>query len=184
MNLLSIEGSILLFFQSLRGTVLDGLISGYTRLGNAGAVWILLCLVLLCRPKYRRAGLAGLFALVWSLLLTNCLIKPLVSRTRPWLVIEGLIPLVAEHDPNSFPSGHTSASFACALAWWRTLPRRWMRSTGVALAALMGLSRLYVGVHFPTDVLCGALIGSLCGYLGWRVLLWGEKRRKDHFYTT
>ena len=75
-----------------------------------------------------------------------------------------------EHDPNSFPSGHTSASFAAASAWCRTLPRRWMGVTAVVLAALMGFSRLYVGVHFPSDVLAGVLVGLFCGWLA--CLLW------------
>ena len=86
------------------------------------------------------------------------------------LTVEGLTPLIAEHDPNSFPSGHTSASFAAASAWCRTLPRRWMGVTAVVLAALMGFSRLYVGVHFPSDVLAGVLVGLFCGWLA--CLLW------------
>ena len=82
------------------------------------------------------------------------------------------MPLVAEHDPNSFPSGHTCAAFAAASAWCRTLPRRWMKVTAVVLAALMGFSRLYVGVHFPSDVLAGMAVGLLCGWLA--CLLWRQ----------
>ena len=77
----------------------------------------------------------------------------------------GLLPLVQEPDPNSFPSGHTCSAFAAAAAWARTLPRRWMKYTGLILAAAMGLSRLYVGVHYPSDVLAGCVIGCLCGLL-------------------
>ena len=53
-----------------------------------------------------------------------------------------------------------------------------MKAAGVVMAALMGLSRLYVGVHFPADVLMGALVGALCGYLGWKTLEKLESRRK------
>ena len=73
----------------------------------------------------------------------------------------GLIPLVDERDPNSFPSGHTCAAFAAGMSWVRALPRRWMRVLSAVLAVCMGLSRLYVGVHYPSDVLAGAVIGSL-----------------------
>ena len=109
-------------------------------------------------------------ALLLSLMFTNGILKHLVERPRPWLTVEGLTPLIAEHDPNSFPSGHTSASFAAASAWCRTLPRRWMGVTAVVLAALMGFSRLYVGVHFPSDVLAGVLVGLFCSWL--TCLLW------------
>ena len=103
------------------------------------------------------------------MLFRSLFLKPLVDRTRPWLMVEGLAALVYEGDPHSFPSGHTSASFACALAWWGTLPGRW-RYAAVAAAVAMGLSRLYVGVHFPTDVLCGALAGAFCGWAAGRMV--------------
>ncbi len=174
--LAQVEGPVLLWFQALRNGLTDPLVAFYTHLGDHGLVWIGLCALLLCLPRTRRAGLAGAFALVCSLLLTNVLIKPLMARPRPWLVVEGLWALVFEGDPNSFPSGHTSAAFAAALAWWHTLPRKW-GWVGLGAAGLMGLSRLYVGVHFPTDVLCGALVGTLCGYLGWRLLLFLEEKQ-------
>ena len=90
-------------------------------------------------------------------------------------MIEGLVPLVAERDPNSFPSGHSSAALACAAAWWRYLSKPW-RFTAAACALLMALSRLYVGVHFPSDVLCGILVGVFCGWGGWKL-----EERKANF---
>ncbi len=180
LNVLSqLEGPVLLWIQeTLRGP-LDGLVSWYTRMGNAGLLWIALCLLLLCFPKTRRAGAVGALALVFSLVFTNLLLKHLVARTRPWVVFPELIPLVVERDPNSFPSGHTSAAFCCAMAWRHTLPERWMRVTALVLAVLMGLSRLYVGVHFPSDVLCGALVGGLCGELAWLAAKgWQEHRER------
>ena len=173
-----IEGTFLLWVQeALRNGLTDPILSFYTRLGDSGLLWILLCVLLLLHPKTRRAGLTGALALVFSLLFTNLLIKPVVERTRPWLILEGLIPLVTERDPNSFPSGHTSAAFAAATAFFHTLPRRW-GITALVLAAVMGLSRLYVGVHFPTDVLCGALVGFLCGSLAWKIGRAIQERRE------
>jgi undecaprenyl-diphosphatase len=164
------EGAFLLWVQEVvRQPWLDPVFSLYTKWGDNGLLWILLCALCLCFPKTRRAGAAGALALIGSLLVTNVLLKHLVGRIRPWLVLEGLLPLVQEGDPNSFPSGHSSAAFACAVAWWGTLPKRWMSVLALAAAALMALSRLYVGVHFPTDVACGVLVGSLCGLLGKRL---------------
>ena len=169
--LLNIHGGVLLCIQEfLRCTVLNGLFQVYTKLGDAGMLWIAVSLLMLCFRKTRKAGLASLLAMLLGLLCTNVALKHLLGRTRPWLTVEGLTPLIAEHDPNSFPSGHTSASFAAASAWCRTLPRRWMGVTAVVLAALMGFSRLYVGVHFPSDVLAGVLVGLFCGWLA--CLLW------------
>ena len=139
--LANIEGPVLLWFQEVaRRPGVNEAVSFFTHLGDGGMLWILLCALLLLFP-----------------------------RTRPWLMVEGLAALVYEGDPHSFPSGHTSASFACALAWWGTLPGRW-RYAAVAAAVAMGLSRLYVGVHFPTDVLCGALAGAFCGWAAGRMV--------------
>ena len=169
-SLLALDGNILLWIQAfLRQGFWDSIVSFYTKLGDAGLMWIAVCLVLLIIPRTRRAGLAGAMALVLSLLCTNVVLKNLFTRTRPWLVVEGLTALVAEHDPNSFPSGHTSASFAAATALYRHVPRKWGILALVA-AALMGLSRLYVGVHFPSDVIVGVLVGGFCGWAAVRLL--------------
>lgn len=163
-----LEWPILLWIQTtLRNPVTDPLISIFTHLGDSGLLFIALTVLLLCHPKTRRAGAAAAFALVFSLLFTNIILKNLFARTRPWIDCAGLIPLVAEHDPNSFPSGHTSAAFAFALAALRELPKRWMKVSVVVLAVLMALSRLYVGVHYPSDVAVGFLIGDLAALCGW-----------------
>ena len=122
----------------------------------------------------------SLAAMILGLLVTNITIKPLVERARPWLVWP-IVPLVTENDPNSFPSGHTCAAFAAAMAWVRALPRRGDRVIVVVLAVLMGLSRLYVGVHYPSDVLAGALIGSLCAWIAWKAFQAYEERRDRVF---
>lgn len=169
--LLQLDGNLLLWIQEfLRNDLLTPIVSFYTKLGDAGLLWIALSLGLLFCKRTRRAGAAGLLALILGALCTNVVLKHLVARPRPWLTVEGLVHLVAEHDPNSFPSGHTCAAFAAASAWARALPRRWMGVTAVVLAALMGLSRLYVGVHFPSDVLAGMAVGLLCGFLAWMLL--------------
>ena len=158
------EGQFLLWGQEvLRQPWLSPIVAFYTKLGDHGLIWIAVCLLMLLWPKTRRAGWAGVFALLCSLLCTNVILKHLFTRPRPWLV-----PLVAEGDPNSFPSGHSSAALASAAAWWHYLPRPW-RTVGLACGLLMALSRLYVGVHFPTDVLCGVLVGLFCGWCGWRL---------------
>ena len=155
--------------ENLRNALLTPLMTVYTQLGNAGILWIVLSVLLLCHKKTRKAGLFALLAMLLGLLCTNVILKNLVGRARPWTVLAELIPLVAENDPNSFPSGHTCAAFAAAGVWYRGLPRRWMKVLGVVLAAVMGFSRLYVGVHYPSDVVAGCLVGLACSQVMWLV---------------
>lgn len=163
------EAGFLLWVQNaLRAPLLDPVILFFTKLGNTGALFILLTALLLVFPRTRRVGLAAALGLLCSLLFTNLILKNLFQRVRPWEAFDFLRNLVVETD-TSFPSGHTSAAFAFALAVVRAGPKTWRKSKAavVVLAVLMGLSRLYVGAHYPTDVLAGALVGSLAGVTGW-----------------
>ena len=160
------EQALVWIAEHLRCALLDPFMKLYTQLGNTGMLFIVLGLVMLCFQRTRRAGASALCAMLIGLIVVNFTIKPLAARERPWVVMEGFVNLVPEGDPNSFPSGHTNAAFAFALAVCMSAPERWMKIGAVCAAAVMGLSRLYVGVHFPSDVLAGAVIGSLCGLLG------------------
>ena len=154
------------FIQQFDEQALVWIMKLYTQLGNSGMLFIVLGLVLLLFKPTRKAGFSALCAMLIGLVVVNFTIKPLVARDRPWLVIEDFVNLVPEHDPNSFPSGHTNAAFAFALAVCVSAQKKWLKVAAVCAAVVMGLSRLYVGVHFPSDVLAGAVIGSLCGLLG------------------
>lgn len=152
--------------ETLRTPFADPIVTAYTSLGNSGWAFILLGLVLLIFRRTRKAGASALSGMVLGLLVTNLTLKPLVSRPRPWVVMKDFVTLVTSSDPNSFPSGHTCAAFAFAAALCAALPRKWAKAATLIAAALMGCSRLYVGVHFPSDVLAGALVGTLCGLAG------------------
>lgn len=167
-TILQLDGELLLAIQGLHMAWLDPLVSCYTKLGDAGLLWIALSLAMLFYKPTRRAGALALCAMILGLIVTNLTIKPLISRPRPWLDWP-IVPLVTEKDPNSFPSGHTCAAFAAAMVWVRALPWKGGRAAAVTAAVLMGLSRLYVGVHYPSDVLAGAVIGSLCAWAAWKV---------------
>ena len=169
------DGELLLAIQGLRLEWLDPLVSLYTTLGNGGILWIALSLAMLCYRPTRKAGVLALLAMLLGLLCTNVVLKHLVARPRPWLSLP-IVPLVVENDPNSFPSGHTCAAFAAGMIWVRALPRRWMGWLAAGMAVAMGLSRLYVGVHYPLDVLAGALVGSLCAWAVWKLYRAREER--------
>lgn len=177
----NVDEAVLLWIQeAVRQTWLDPVVKAFTTLGNAGILWIVLAVAMLFWRPTRKAGLLAGCALLFSLLFTNLGLKLLLTRPRPYTVVEGLIPLLTSGDPNSFPSGHTSAAFAAGLVWARTLPKAWMRRTAVIQAVLMGLSRLYVGVHYPSDVVSGAVVGTVCALLAlWIGRLW-QRRQNRH----
>ena len=176
--LLQLDGNLVLWAQEvLRSDFLNPFFILYTHLGDVGAIWIVLSLLMLCHKKTRICGVAGLLALLIGALCTNVTLKHLVARTRPWLVVEGLVPLVTESDPLSFPSGHTCAAFASTSAWARHLPKKWMAVLGLSCATLMAFSRLYVGVHYLSDIIVGCLVGLFSGWLACQLV---RRLQKTH----
>lgn len=163
----NLDASILLFIQdNLRVEAMNPFWKAITFLGDGGWFWIALAVILLIPKKIRKVGWTALLSLAFCALLTNVIIKNAVARTRPFDAIEAIIPLVPRPMGYSFPSGHTCASFASALIYWRMAPKKY-GVCAVILAALIAFSRLYVGVHYPGDVLAGfvvALVGSTMVY--------------------
>ena len=169
---MNIELSILDWFQTLHTPFLDKIMVFITRLGDAGIIWIVLSIVLLLIPKTRKSGVVMVAALVVDVILCNIVLKNLVARTRPYDVNRGVHLLVAKLHDYSFPSGHTAASFASVTALYLAGEKK-LWKFALVLACLIAISRLYLYVHYPTDVLGGILFGVISGYLGYRkVLKW------------
>ena len=126
--------------------------------GQAGIFWIAAAVLLLLFKKTRPAGIACAIALAVQGVLINLVIKPIVARPRPYDACSLLIPLVTRLKDYSFPSGHTGCAFSAAIVMAKMLPKK-IGVPAVIIACLLGFSRMYVGVHYPTDVLAGALIG-------------------------
>ena len=139
--------------------------------GNSGAIWILLALGILVLSRRQKAtGFQVLLALLLSLIICNLILKNGVGRIRPFALNEAVELLIPPPGDPSFPSGHTSASFAAATVLLLT---RWQgRWAALVLAGLIAFSRLYLYVHFPTDVLGGLVAGVLCGVLA--VTIWNR----------
>ena len=147
---------------------LDGVMPAITFLGDKGWIWILLAAVLLCLPKYRKSGFAMATALLMGLVVCNLWLKPAIGRLRPFAYqlqyCGNVIPLLiaAPTDP-SFPSGHTVASFEAATVLLLR-DRKW-GVCALVLACLIAFSRLYLYVHYPTDVLAAMVLGIGIGFL-------------------
>lgn len=159
--LLNLDSNILLFIQEyIRNPVLNPIIVFITSLGDGGMIWIAATILLLIPKKTRKIGIMSAAALLGSLIINNNIIKNIVARPRPYTVLEELSILIPKPGEYSFPSGHTSSSFAAAVVFFRQLPKKW-GVPALVLAILIGFSRIYVGVHYPTDVLAGMAVGTL-----------------------
>ena len=184
------DGAILLWIQdNVRSDALTPIMKLITHLGDKGLFWIVLTLILLCFKKTRRMGVICALSMAIGLLITNVAIKNVVARPRPYRedMIQGLRLIIEEQKDWSFPSGHTTNSLATAWVIFRrtTLSRtggvigRFLGILALALAILISLSRLYVGVHYPTDVIGGVIIGIFSAEVAialWKIIYRRNKR--------
>ena len=161
----------------LQSGIMDRAMVFITSLGDGGRIWIVIGLALCAVPRYRKAGIWLLISLQMGSLVSNYMLKPLIARPRPY---EGLmIPLLIDPPGGfSFPSGHTASSFAAAAAL--ALAGHRMGIPALVLASLIAFSRMYLYVHYPTDILGGTAVGLVCAAAVGLIIDKGEKwyRRK------
>ena len=164
----TMDATVLLWIQEhLRTALLNGPMIFVSTLGNAGIFWIVLGLVLAIIPKTRKYGILALLSLLVCFLFNNILLKNLIARPRPYTQLPELVMLMKCPADHSFPSGHACSSFAVAGSLLWTMKRQWnaIRIPALILAILIAFSRLYVGVHYPSDILVGVAVGLVGSYL-------------------
>ncbi len=162
---MSIELSILDYIrENFQSDFMDDAMQIVTLFGDKGIFWIIVILLLLSYPKTRKLGCAAMISLIIEALCCNLAIKPLVHRLRPFEIREGIELLVTEPTDYSFPSGHTAASFAVSSVLCYKKSR--FGVPAVILSVLIGFSRMYLYLHYLTDVLAGAALGCVTGGLG------------------
>lgn len=153
--------------QNLHGSsFINYLFKFITILGDAGIVWIVLGLILLFFKKTRKAGVFVLCGLIATSLINNLTLKPIIGRARPFTKSAELVEFLERIGlklPNSpsFPSGHTFAAFCSAILLTLTMGKKW--AFIYIPAILISLSRIFLCVHYPSDVLMGAVLGTLVG---------------------
>lgn len=160
---------LLLALQKLRNPFLDKIMVCLTRLGDIASVWILMAIIFLFTNEYKLCGVTLILAIILSCIIGNLILKNIFARKRPcWINKEVKLLIETPHD-YSFPSGHTSASFAAAVAilfFYKNIG-----FVTLILAVLIGFSRLYLFVHYLTDVLSGVILGSLCGVASYLLVI-------------
>lgn len=143
------------------GGFTDKLMILITRCGNKGYIWIAAALIMCGFKKYRRCGITLIFGLLAGVLIGNLLLKNIICRERPCWIRELDWMLIAVPQDYSFPSGHTLSSFLAASVI--LLRHKGLGIAAFVIAVLIAFSRMYLYVHFPTDIIGGAVIGSAIG---------------------
>ena len=164
-----------------RTQVLDGFFLGLTRVaGSYGQLWLIIAALLLIFKGTRKAGVSVLIAYLAVFLIGQLALKNLFSRPRPCQMDEAFALLVARPSSSSFPSTHSAWAFGAATAIF--MQHRKMGVAAYVVAALIGFSRLYMFLHFPTDVLFGMVLGIALGVLAHRItmVLWKKISRSDN----
>ncbi len=152
--------------------VLDAIMASVTTLGNLGFIWFVIALTTIAMKKHRIYGIAIVVAIVFAFVIGDLGLKHVFGRARPFVEDPSLATsLIALPQSFSFPSGHTSSSFAAATVLCLTpFAHRWIKPLAATGAIAIAFSRLYLCVHYPSDVCAGAVLGVVCGAVAVRII--------------
>ncbi len=180
--LTNLDGNLLLWIQeNLRVDFLNGFWEFVTSWADGGILWIILGVIALVSKRTRPVGVAMLLALVINHVATNMILKDIFQRPRPFVTFSEIIPLIDKPGSFSFPSGHTSTSFAAAFAVFFMEKNKKYAIPGIVIAAMIGFSRMYIGVHYPGDILGGIIVGIVSAFAASAIVkLVGTKVKKQH----
>lgn len=164
-------------------SALDTVMSSVTHIGDSALIFMAFGAILMISPKYRRYGVAIILASALCYIIGNLTIKPIVGRLRPF-EIDPSVTLIIDHPRGfSFPSGHAMTSFAWATVLCCIPMRPLVKAVPIALASLISFSRLYLYVHYPSDVIVGAFIGIVIGLFSMYLVqkLIDRRERKEQY---
>lgn len=162
----ALDIAVLNFFQGMENSVLDTVMTMFTKLGDHGLIWIAISLLLLAYKPTRIWGVFAGVSLAMTFFIDEFLLKSIFLRERPFVAIPDVRLIIDPPSGFSFPSGHSATAFSvavCLLFCPRLKPP--LRVAAVLLAAAIATSRVYLSVHYLTDVLCGSLVGIVCGVI-------------------
>lgn len=174
-HIFTIDHQILYFIcHWLRNDFLNPIMLFITRLGDGGAIWIFIALIFLLKKQTRIFGISMLVSLLLGVIIGNMIMKPFFARPRPFKTYTDIINLINQGG-YSFPSGHSLSSFTAATSFYlcakhKNIKLNFARAF-LVLAALIAISRLYVCVHYPTDVFFGSLIGIIIAVIVVKVII-------------
>lgn len=175
----NLDNIILIFIKNnMQCYLMNKIMIAFTELGNIGLLWIAILFILMSIKKYRKIALMLLLSLILSAILGEGILKNIIKRTRPCYTVPAMQLLIPKPLTYSFPSGHTASAFAAV-----GILAKYFRKYAVlfyTVAILIAFSRLYLYVHYPTDVLGGIILGLLCSKITISIIdpnkyrKWGE----------
>ncbi|AKL97327.1 membrane-associated phospholipid phosphatase [Clostridium aceticum] len=165
-------------YRYLQNATLDVFMVLLSRLGDYGLLWLIISLGLMISKKHKKLGYMSLSSILLGFITGELILKNIIQRNRPFLVIENINLSIAAPQSFSFPSGHTLIAFATVGVIIRMIESKVYKKLLIALACLMGFSRVYLRVHYPTDVLAGAVIGLMVSFIIYKIFAWKEGTKK------
>ena len=163
------EIAILDFIQMLlKNPLMDRIMVLITTLGNEGILYYIILVLLLINKKTRKLGVILGVSMLLNHILSNMTLKPLIARTRPFDVNTAVEIIIKKPSSYSFPSGHTAQAFTTAFAF--LFAKSKFAKPMFIFAFIMAFTRLYLYVHYPTDILGGILCGLISSYLGYNLV--------------
>ena len=153
------EFSILYALQDIHNPTLDKVMLFITSLGDKGLFWIAIGVICLCMKKHRKMGLQLLLSMLATLIIGNLILKNIFARPRPCDIDTAVTLLLDRPHGHSFPSGHSINSMSGAVALF--LNNKKIGIPAIIIATLIGFSRMYLFVHFPTDVIVGFIVAVI-----------------------
>ena len=164
---ISVIEKIYRFQHNLNSELFNKVMILFTILGDNGMIWIAVALILFLNRKYRKIGVFSIVSLIICALAVNVILKPLIHRPRPFSELADITLLIKAPKDYSFPSGHTAASFVMVYIFFRHIKKYFIPVfiTGI----LITFSRMYLSVHFPSDIIAGIIIGIFSEYAGEKV---------------
>lgn len=165
------EINILLWFQNcVRQEWLTPIMEIISFLGKGGWFFIATALILCFKKSTRKIGVCILVAIALQVLFNNGMLKPLIHRTRPYEAYSDVLQLIGTKETDySFPSGHTGIAFVWAYGLYISCNKKKWGIAAIVLAILMGISRMYLGFHYPSDVLAAVVLGIVCAIMGYAI---------------
>ena len=154
---------ILYLINNIHNNILDKIMITLTNLGDAGIIWIIISIILLFIKKTRKCGILMIISMILGLIIGNGILKNLIQRQRPCWIDTNILLLIPNPTDFSFPSGHTLASFEASIMI--LLHSKKWGIPAIILSILIAFSRMYLFVHFPTDILGGAILGTTISIL-------------------
>lgn len=164
-NLVKLDLKIIEYINmNIKCKTLDRIMKLITNMGNCGFVWIIISLFIIYNGNNKRLGVLSLLSLILTTIIGEIIIKNIVKRERPFKKLSNEYQLLIQKPKTySFPSGHSGSSFAVSTVFLNLAGRSSIAV--LMLALLIALSRVYLNVHYPTDVIAGILLGFLCGII-------------------